>query len=233
LAVKTAWMFLSCKDCSMTNPQVDTFAGQIRDKLPAHDSPEHAADAVRKDLSSLGFVFNDEMEANLKAALAKVIASIEDVEVLRRRSLVKERIDWYQGPSLRDCHWPALQGYLSNSKGWGDSTLSSIDESSTEVVSLLADPQQTSFKCRGLVVGYVQSGKTANMTAVIAKAVDVGYNLIVLLGGVTNKLRAQTQRRIENDIVNRHRHLWQLYTTENDDGDYTIPANGSFTMPVQ
>ncbi|MFD2882991.1 hypothetical protein ACFS4T_08695 [Pseudomonas lini] len=70
------------------------------------------------------------------------------------------------------------------------------------------------------------------MTSVIAKAVDAGYNLIVLLGGVTNKLRAQTQRRIEHDIVNRHRHFWQLYTTEQNDGDYTYPANGSFTMPV-
>lgn len=216
----------------MTNPQVEAFLRQIRDKLPTHDAPEQAADAVKKDLSSIGVVFTEEMDANLKAALAKVVASIEDVEILRRHSLVKERIDWYRGPSHKDCHWPALEGYLNNSKGWGDATVESINESSTEVVSLLADPRQSTFRHRGLVVGYVQSGKTANMTAVIAKAVDAGYNLIVLLGGVTNKLRAQTQRRIENDIVNRHRHLWQLYTTEEDNGDYTLPANGSFTMPV-
>ncbi|MDU9041951.1 Z1 domain-containing protein [Pseudomonas corrugata] len=216
----------------MTNPQVVTFARQIREKLPTHDSPEQAAEALKKDLTSIGFSFSSEMDQNLVIALEQVIASLEDVEILRRSSLIKKRDPWYKGPSSKDVHWPALKGYLKNGKGWDDDTITSIDESSSEVVSLLANPTNEGFRHRGLVVGYVQSGKTANMTAVIAKAVDAGYNLIVLLGGVTNKLRAQTQRRIEHDIVNRHRHLWQLYTTEQDDGDYTYPANGSFTMPV-
>ncbi|MCR8935235.1 MULTISPECIES: Z1 domain-containing protein [unclassified Pseudomonas] len=216
----------------MTNPQVETFARQIREKLPTHDSPQQAAEALKKDLTSIGFSFTSEMDLNLVIALEQVIASLEDVEILRRSSLIKKRDPWYKGPNSRDVHWPALKGYLTNSKGWDENTIASIDESSSEVVSLLANPNNEGFRHRGLVVGYVQSGKTANMTAVIAKAVDAGYNLIVLLGGVTNKLRAQTQRRIENDIVNRHRHFWQLYTTEQNDGDYTYPANGSFTMPV-
>lgn len=111
--------------------------------------------------------------------------------------------------------------------------MESLDDSSSEVVSLLANPTDDKFRCRGLVVGYVQSGKTANMTAVIAKAVDAGYNLIILLGGVTNKLRAQTQRRIEHDVVNRHRHLWHTYTDDSDDGDFVKPKNGQFTMPLE
>lgn len=217
----------------MTNPQVETFARQIRDKLPTHDTPELAAQALKQDFANIGFTFSEEMERNLAVALEQVVASLEDVEILRRNSLVKKRDPWYRGPGPKDIHWPALKGYLSNSKGWDEEAIASIDESSSEVVSLLANPKSESFRHRGLVVGYVQSGKTANMTAVIAKAVDAGYNLIVLLGGVTNKLRAQTQRRIENDIVNRHRPLWQLYTTEKDDGDYTYPMNGSFTMPVE
>lgn len=216
----------------MKNPQVETFARQIREKLPTHDTPEQAAQALKKDFADIGFPFTDEMERNLAAALEQVVASLEDVEILRRNSLVKSRVEWYKGPGPKDLHWPALKGYLANTKGWDKDAIASIDESSSEVVSLLANPYNEGFRHRGLVVGYVQSGKTANMTAVIAKAVDAGYNLIVLLGGVTNKLRAQTQRRIENDIVKRHRHLWQLYTTEHDDGDYTYPANGSFTMPV-
>lgn len=216
----------------MTNPQVETFARQIREKLPTHDTPEHAAQALKADIAAYGFPFSDEMEKNLALALEHVVASLEDVEILRRNSLVKNRVEWYKGPGPKDLHWPALKGYLANSKRWDKDAIASIDESSSEVVSLLANPCNEGFRHRGLVVGYVQSGKTANMTAVIAKAVDAGYNLIVLLGGVTNKLRAQTQRRIEIDIVNRHRHLWQLYTTEHDDGDYTYPANGSFTMPV-
>lgn len=217
----------------MTNPQVETFTRQIRDKLPTHDTPELAAEALKQDFANIGFPFSEEMEWNLAVALEQIVSSLEDVEILRRNSLIKKRDPWYRGPGLKDIHWPALKGYLSNSKGWDDEAIASIHESSSEVVSLLANPKSESFHHRGLVVGYVQSGKTANMTAVIAKAVDAGYNLIVLLGGVTNKLRAQTQRRIENDIVNRHRPLWQLYTTEKDDGDYTYPMNGSFTMPVE
>lgn len=217
----------------MTTPQIEAFVRQIRDKLPTHDTPEQAAQALRQDITSMGISFSEEMEQSLTFALEQVVASLEDVEILRRNSLVKKRDPWYTGPAMKDVHWPALKGYLSNSKGWNKDAIASIDESSSEVVSLLANPKSESFRHRGLVVGYVQSGKTANMTAVIAKAVDAGYNLIVLLGGVTNKLRAQTQRRIENDIVNRHRPLWQLYTTEKDDGDFTYPMNGSFTMPVE
>ncbi|TNH87290.1 endonuclease [Aeromonas hydrophila] len=214
------------------NPQVETFVRQIREKLPTYDTPEQAAQALKKDFESIGFSFTEDMELNLSIALEQVTSSLEDVEILRRSSLVKSKIEWYRGPGQKDLHWPALKGYLTNTKKWDKDSVNSIDESSSEVVSLLENPKSEGFRHRGLVVGYVQSGKTANMTAVIAKAVDAGYNLIVLLAGMTNKLRAQTQRRLENDIVNRHRHLWQLYTTEHDDGDYTYPANGSFTMPV-
>ncbi|MCD5991363.1 Z1 domain-containing protein [Pseudomonas sp. CDFA 553] len=217
----------------MVNPQIETFARQIREKLPTYDTPEQAAHAVKQDIASMGFPFSSEMELNLLKALEQVVASLEDVEILRRNSLVKSRDEWYRGPGQKDLHWPALKAYLTNTKGWDETAITSIDESSSEVVSLLANPKNDSFRHRGLVVGYVQSGKTANMTAVIAKAVDAGYNLIVLLGGVTNKLRAQTQRRIENDIVKRHRDLWQLYTTEEDDGDYTYPKNKQFTRPFK
>lgn len=216
----------------MNNPQVETFIRQIRDKLPTYDTPEQAAEAVKSDIESLGMAFSSDMIENLSKALKHIKASFENVEILRRNSLIKTRSKWYNGPSHKDIHWPALKSYLSEMKHWDDDTISSIDESSSEVLSLLANPKTETFRHRGLVVGYVQSGKTANMTAVIAKAVDAGYNLIVLLGGMTNKLRTQTQGRVENDIVNRHRHLWQLYTTSEENGDYTYPPNRSFTMPI-
>ena len=217
----------------MSETQIAQFERQIREKLPTHESPEHAAVSLRQDAENLGIEFTSDMQANLDEACARVRASLENVEILRRCSLIKVREDWYGGPKPTDRHWPALEGYLRNTKGWGKEAVDSMDATSTEVVSLLANPAGEQFRCRGLVVGYVQSGKTANMTAVIAKAVDAGYNLIVLLGGMTNKLRAQTQRRIEADIVQRHRHLWQLYTTDEDNGDFIVPRNGSFTMPVE
>ena len=52
-------------------------------------------------------------------------------------------------------------------------------------------------------MGYVQSGKTANFTGVIAKALDAGYRLVIVLGGTLNLLRAQTQRRLDMELVGR------------------------------
>ena len=52
-----------------------------------------------------------------------------------------------------------------------------------------------------MVVGSVQSGKTANYTALIAKALDSGYKLIIILSGAHNDLRAQTQARLNEEIL--------------------------------
>ncbi|WP_256775091.1 MULTISPECIES: Z1 domain-containing protein [unclassified Stenotrophomonas] len=210
--------------------QVDAFSDMIRAKLPSYDTLDNAVQALRQTLEVVMGVFPADVEANFQAATEAVRASFQKVEVLRKNSLIKPKPAWYTGPSEQDRHWPALLGYLREVKNWKDAS-ESLDESSSEIVSLLANPADDSFQCRGLVVGYVQSGKTANMTAVIAKAVDAGYNLIILLGGVTNKLRAQTQRRIESDVVERHRTLWQMYTTTEDAGDFIKPANDQFVMP--
>ncbi|MGE8227136.1 MAG: hypothetical protein ACN6RK_15245, partial [Stenotrophomonas sp.] len=212
------------------NAQVNALSSMIRDKLPSYDTLEAAVAAVRESIESLTGPLTGQMEVNFQDAVSAVQASFQKVEILRQNSLIKPRPAWYKGPTAHDKHWPALLGYLREVKKWKDAS-DSLDESSSEIVSLLANPTEESFRCRGLVVGYVQSGKTANMTAVIAKAVDAGYNLIILLGGVTNKLRAQTQRRIETDVVDRHRTLWQQYTTTEDAGDFVKPANGQFVMP--
>jgi hypothetical protein len=80
-----------------------------------------------------------------------------------------------------------------------------IDEtkrSSLEIVKKLGDPQsEDSFFTRGLVVGSVQSGKTANFNAVINSSIDVGYSLIIVLSGIMEDLRKQTQKRIEKEVV--------------------------------
>ena len=66
----------------------------------------------------------------------------------------------------------------------------------------LSDPIRAEIKpTKGLVVGYVQSGKTANFTGVIAKAIDAGYRLVIVMTGTIEILRAQTQRRIDMELM--------------------------------
>ena len=81
---------------------------------------------------------------------------------------------WYTGPEEGDEFWPRLREKLESS-GMRD-VVDEIDTASTKVVAHLADPHIRNLKKRGLVVGYVQSGKTANYTAVMAKAADAGYS---------------------------------------------------------
>jgi hypothetical protein len=82
--------------------------------------------------------------------------------------------------------------------------LSGLDEATTSVVERLGDPLRVeAHQAKGLVVGYVQSGKTANFTGVIAKAVDAGYRLIIVLTGTIDVLRRQTQRRLDMELVGK------------------------------
>ena len=105
---------------------------------------------------------------------------------------------WYTGPEDGDEFWPRLRRKLESSSM--AAVIDEIDSASTKVVAHLADPHIQNLSKRGLVVGYVQSGKTANYTAVIAKAADAGYRLFIVLSGLHNNLRRQTQVRLSADL---------------------------------
>lgn len=81
-------------------------------------------------------------------------------------------------------------------------SVASLDSVTTRIVGRLADPSSGErYQSKGLVVGHVQSGKTANFTGVIAKAIDAGYRLIIVLTGTIELLRAQTQRRLDMELI--------------------------------
>ncbi|MFI1810056.1 Z1 domain-containing protein [Streptomyces sp. NPDC020422] len=110
---------------------------------------------------------------------------------------------WYtqEIATNRAFYWPAYKNHLAR-KGWSDAAIASLDESSHAVVERLSNPTQAeAYGARGLVVGHVQSGKTANFTGVIAKAIDAGYRLVIVLGGTLNLLREQTQRRLDMELI--------------------------------
>lgn len=78
--------------------------------------------------------------------------------------------------------------------------INSLDICSDDVIRW-AGPAELHVKRKGLVLGYVQSGKTQNFTALITKAADCGYKLIIVLSGVDNEIRRQTQTRVNRDIL--------------------------------
>ena len=67
---------------------------------------------------------------------------------------------------------------------------------------MLEDPTRDGpWDRRGLVVGHVQSGKTGNYTGLICKAADAGYKIIIVLAGLHNNLRSQTQMRLDEGFL--------------------------------
>ncbi|MGW2780547.1 Z1 domain-containing protein [Streptomyces populi] len=118
-------------------------------------------------------------------------------------TISREFQPWYtrEHAANRSFYWASYERLL-RSKGWPDAAVSGLDEATHAVVERLADPtSDTPYGARGLVVGYVQSGKTANFTGVTAKAIDAGYRLVIVLGGTLNLLRGQTQRRLDMELI--------------------------------
>jgi hypothetical protein len=101
--------------------------------------------------------------------------------------------------------WKRYKKYLLNIKGWNTDTVNRLDEITDDIIERIEDPTDCNraFDRRGLVVGYVQSGKTANYTGVINKAIDSGYKVIVVLSGMHKNLRSQTQMRIDEEVIGR------------------------------
>ena len=77
--------------------------------------------------------------------------------------------------------------------------VASIGDTTGEISRLIDNSEED--RLYGLVVGYVQSGKTANYTALLARAADMGYTFVVVLSGVLNDLRFQTQKRLMRDLT--------------------------------
>ncbi|MZD05789.1 endonuclease [Streptomyces sp. SID5785] len=136
--------------------------------------------------------------------LRKVLDSAMPVsEVPAPTVITREFTPWYtpERAAARSFYWQAYEEKL-RAKGWSPEAIAGLDEASRAVVERLSDPEQSAARqAKGLVVGYVQSGKTANFTGVTAKAIDAGYRLVIVLGGTLNLLRAQTQRRLDMELI--------------------------------
>ena len=99
-------------------------------------------------------------------------------------------------------YFGALRRYLIEVKGRSKSTVETLTETSLDLVKLIPKPYATDeFQSRGLVVGHIQSGKTAMMAALIARAADEGYKLFIVFGGAWKDLRSQTQCRLDQEIT--------------------------------
>ena len=99
-------------------------------------------------------------------------------------------------------HWNAYKQYLLKEKGLENNSINDIDDVTSKVMNLIGNPKDTKpFQKRGLVIGEVQSGKTGLYTAICNKAADAGYDVIIVLSGILELLRQQTQSRLDCEFT--------------------------------
>lgn len=107
---------------------------------------------------------------------------------------IEEQNSWF--------YWTRYKKYLMYTKHWSRSTVKTIERDTWNVLDLMANPTvEAGFERRGLVVASVQSGKTANYIGLICRAADAGYRIIIVMAGVHNVLRNQTQARLEDGFT--------------------------------
>ena len=138
----------------------------------------------------------------------EVIAELQTRLAIRmdRGACVKEKnhVPWYYAAKakLPTHFWDRYRTYLFRDAGFNSDVVDSLDASTDEMMDLLSNPKADfDFQRRGLVIGDVQSGKTSNYIALMNKAADAGYRIIILLSGTIEKLRRQTQGRVDEGFV--------------------------------
>lgn len=112
--------------------------------------------------------------------------------------------EWvFKRKNIKWTYSDAYEGFLKSER-WHPTVVQSLSDVGTKILGHLQDPtSEGSWDRRGLVIGHVQSGKTANYMGVIAKAADAGYKFIIVIAGIHNNLRKQTQERIDEGFVGR------------------------------
>lgn len=111
---------------------------------------------------------------------------------------------WIHKREIGTTYADAYDSYLRG-QGWKPTVVNTLlNADGSKILGLLQDPtSEGEWKRRGLVIGHVQSGKTANYMGVIAKAADAGYKFIIVIAGIHNNLRKQTQQRVDEGFVGR------------------------------
>lgn len=194
-------------------------ADAIRGRMRLHGAtPKQAAEQLAKQRSWRG----EDAAQILAEALTEIEEFIRRVRVPKTWPILVDAdtkdVDngWYEGPDLeRDKYWPPVHDAIA--ADLGEEALKKIDESSNLVIANAGMPSIQDLNTRGLVVGFVQSGKTTNFLSVIAKAADEGYRLIVVLAGMTNSLREQTQERLEKSLTAYTQKDWTVHTQIGED----------------
>ena len=148
------------------------------------------------------FRLNEEDKRNIIRQLEGLFTTTQTLGA----SVLSDYKPWLQQRrgSIDFFYWNRLNRFYITGGDLPLSVVSVLDNVTDEVLDYCGDPEdQGTWARRGMVMGHVQSGKTTNYAALICKAADAGYKVVILLAGITNSLRAQTQERLDETFIGK------------------------------
>ena len=177
---------------------------------------QHSEERRRLVLGILGFGSEEQETINL--AIPRYTES--DLPIV----IAEGHEPWYheRKRDIRDFYWDHYKRQLSPPNGnWSSHAVGVLDASIDDVIARLSDPTRLElYPVKGLVMGYVQSGKTSHFSGLITKAADAGYRMVIVLAGTLDILRRQTQRRIDKEIIGQELLGTEEYGTDQDWGTF-------------
>ena len=178
----------------------DLLERTIMASLPGDRRPTEAELNGLANALHLAFpVDQDEFDAILRHIQSRLVIVMDTGTALAR----PDHVPWLHNrrASIDPFYWERFRTWLPR-VGLSPSVINTLDGVTDDILDLTGDPALGGrWARRGLVVGDVQSGKTAAYTALTCKAADAGYRLIILLTGTLENLRRQTQERLDEGFV--------------------------------
>lgn len=198
----------------MTEKEYETLRGLVKVILTYENeiTEETIRDSIKNSLGVLSRrnpqLSCDPLE---EARLISEMESFYNIKISSRDAAIygtlKKKPTWWTDIKNKrnNYYWSSYEEYLNQKENLPKSVRDRIGERADTVMNYLFDPlnDSGSEKKYGMVIGSVQSGKTANYTALVCKAADAGFKIIIVIAGSTSILRQQTQIRIDKSFVGR------------------------------
>lgn len=202
------------------NPEVEDAAEAIQAMVAGGKSGDQAAEMLTKMGMSADVV---RFGRALYETRVGIIGHLKEPAVVVGD---RER-QWYGGPGQSPMYWGEFFKKVKASlpADVADRAMEDIDNTTSRILDLAGAPGWSTIRTKGLVLGYVQSGKTTNFMGLMAKAADCGYRLFIVLSGITDNLRSQTQERVEEMLLGDHPERWYMLTDLEQ--DFSVSGNAA------
>ena len=170
--------------------------------LLAHDARPPTQARIRQVVAEIRPICPDVTDDQAEE-IALELETLYDITIRPASALHAPFQPWLnaQRAKIDPYYWDRYRKLLAH-KGLPRQVLAEIDNDTDRIVGYLENPQKAGeWDRRGMVMGHVQSGKTGNYIGVATKAADAGYRVIIIIAGVQNRLRDQTQRRVDEGFI--------------------------------